>query len=237
MKNALIPYVIENESDGERSYDLYSRLLKDRIVMIQGEIDDASMNVAVGELLFLNSQNNELPIYLYINSPGGSVMAGAQLVDCMNFISAPVYTIALGTAASMAGVILSAGEKGHRYCMKSSQILVHAMSGGTGQGRTRDNIISMNFEKKLEYYLIAMLASNCGKLSTEAKEEIEKVIGTLDIKNPDMTVKLSAKTKKEVDRFKETYDYDDWMFPQEALEFGIIDKILTSEKELAEAND
>lgn len=232
MKNSLIPYVIEKEGDNERSYDLFSRLLKDRIVMIQDEIDDASMNIAVGELLFLNNQDREAPISLYINSPGGSVTAGAQLIDCMNFISAPVYTIALGTAASMAGVILSAGEKGHRYCMKSSQILVHAMSGGTGAGRTRDNIISMNFEKKLEYYLIAMLAYNCGKLSEEARNEVEKTIGTLNIKNPDMIIKLSAKTRQEIEKFRSEYDYDHWMFAEEAVNFGIVDKILTSEKEL-----
>ena len=122
---ALVPYVIERNSEGERSYDLFSRLLKDRIVMISGEITEASMDIAVGELLFLNSQDQQTPIYLYINSPGGDVIAGNELIDTMNFISAPVYTIALGMAASMGGAILAAGEKGHRYCMKSSQILVY----------------------------------------------------------------------------------------------------------------
>lgn len=231
-KNTLVPYVIEKNNDGERSYDLYSRLLKDRIVMIQGEIDDTSMNIAVGELLFLNSQDNESPIYLYINTPGGSVVAGCQLIDVMHYIKAPVYTIALGTAASMGGVILSAGEPGHRYCMKSSQILVHAMSGGTGQNRTRDNVISINFERKLEAYLIAMLAGNCGKLSKEAQKEVEDVIGKLNIKDENMTLNFSKKTQKEIDAFKKEYDYDHWMFPAEALEFGIVDKVLTSEEEL-----
>lgn len=229
---ALVPYVIERNSEGERSYDLFSRLLKDRIVMISGEITEASMDIAVGELLFLNSQDQQTPIYLYINSPGGDVIAGNELIDTMNFISAPVYTIALGMAASMGGAILAAGEKGHRYCMKSSQILVHAMSGGTGQGRTRDNIISMNFEKKLEAYLIAQLASNCGKLSDDAKAEVENVIGTLNIKDPNMVIKFTGKTQKEIDKFKESYDYDHWMFAQEALEFGIVDKIITKESDL-----
>lgn len=231
---ALVPYVIEKSNDGERSYDLFSRLLKDRIVMISGEINEASMDIAVGELLFLNNQDPETPIYLYINSPGGDVIAGNQLIDTMNFISAPVYTIALGMAASMGGAILAAGEKGHRYCMKSSQILVHAMSGGKGQGRTRDNIISMNFEKKLEAYLIAQLAANCGKLSDSAKEEVESVVGKLDIKNPNMVIKFTAKTQKEIDKFRTAYDYDHWMFAQEALEFGIVDKILTKESDLAD---
>lgn len=235
MNNELIPYVIEkNGTSGERSYDLFSRLLKDRIIMIQGEVTDASMNIAVGELLFLNNQDKEKPIFMYINSPGGSVHAGMQLVDTMNFIKAPVYTIALGMAASMGAVILSAGEKGHRYAMKSSSILVHPMSGGT-QGRTRDSIIDMNNEKKLEKYLIAVLANNCGKMSDKARAEIESVIGMLNIKDPNMVLKFSKDTEKELETFNIDYDYDHWMLPPEALKFGVIDKILEHEGD--EQND
>jgi ATP-dependent Clp protease protease subunit len=234
MKNTLIPYVIEKNSDGERSYDLFSRLLKDRIVMISGEITDQSMDVAVAELLFLNSQDPNLPIYLYINSPGGSVVAGNQLIDTMNFISAPVWTIALGMAASMGGAILSAGEKGHRYCLKSSQILVHPMSGGTGSARTRDNIISMNYERKLENYLIANIAYNCGRISKDTKEEIEAVVGKANIKDSNMVIKFSKTTEKELEEFKKDYDYDHWMFAEEALQFGIVDKVLNSESEMFE---
>ena len=229
---ALVPYVIEKTAEGERSYDLFSRLLKDRIVMITGEVDQASMDVAIGELLFLNNEDSEKPIFLYIDSPGGDVIAGLGLIDVMNYISAPVYTVALGMAASMGGAILSAGEKGHRYCLKSSQVLVHAMSGGTGSLRTRDGVISMNFERKLEAYLIAMLANNCGKLSDKAKAEIEKALATTNIKNENMTLDFTQKTQKEIDEFKKSYDYDHWMFAQEALEFGIVDQVLTSEKEL-----
>ena len=116
--------------------------------------------------------------------------------------------------------------------MKSSQILVHAMSGGTGAQRTRDNVISINFERKLEIYLIATLAYNCGKMSESAKNEIESFIGNLNIKNENMTLNFSEETQKEIDDFKKLYDYDHWMFPQEALEFGIVDKILTSEKDM-----
>jgi ATP-dependent Clp protease protease subunit len=228
---SLIPYVIEQTEKGERSYDLFSRLLVDRIVMIQGEVTDESMNIAVAQLLFLNNQDNEKPIYMYINSPGGSVMAGMQLVDTMNFIKAPVYTIAMGTAASMGAVILSAGEKGHRYAMKSSNILVHPMSGGFG-GRTRDNAIAMNMEKKLEKYLIAVLANNCGKLTEKARLEVETVVGTLNIKDPNMILKFSKDTEKELAEFNKDYDYDHWMLSPEALEFGIIDKILEKEDDI-----
>ena len=232
---ALIPYVIEQSNNGERSYDIYSRLLLDRIVMIQGAITAESMNVAIAQLLFLNNTDKEKPIFIYLNTPGGSVVDGQALIDTMNFISAPVYTVALGMAASMGGAILAAGEKGHRYCMKSSQILVHPMSGGTGQNRTRDGIISMNYEKKLEQYLIANIAYNCGHLSKEAHDEIEKAIGKLSIKDKNMVIKYSKNTQKELDAFNEVYDYDHWMMADEALEFGIVDKILTSEKELSDA--
>ena len=231
---ALIPYVVEQTANGERSFDIYSRLLEDRIIMICGEITEESMNVAISELLYLNGKDSSLPIYCYIQSPGGSVVDGLGFIDTMHFVSAPVYTICIGEAASMGGVILAAGEPGHRYCLKSSQILVHPMSGGTGRARTRDNVISINFEKKLENYLIASLAHDCKKLSDTAKTEVETVLGTLNIKDPNMVVKFSKQTMKELDAFKKEYDYDHWMFPQEALNFGVVDKIITSEKEMFE---
>lgn len=229
---ALVPVVIENTAQGERSYDLFSRLLKDRIIMINGPIDDATMDVAVAELLFLNNESKEKPIYLYINSPGGSVVDGLQLIDTMHFISAPVYTIALGMAASMGCAILCAGEKGHRYCMSSSQILAHPMSGGTGRERTRDGVISMNNERKLEAYLIGMEGHDTGHISDKAWDEIKKVVDEADIKDPNMQLVFSAKTKKEIDAYQLLTDYDHWMFPSEAKKLGFVDQILTSEKEL-----
>jgi ATP-dependent Clp protease protease subunit len=228
---ALIPYVVERTQDGERSFDLYSRLLEDRIIMISGEVTQESMDVAVAELLYLNSKDNTRPIFLYINSPGGSVVDGMALVSTMNYVTAPVYTICTGMAASMGGVILSAGEKGHRYCMANSQILVHPMSGGT-HGRTRDSSIEMNYEKRLEKLLIATIACNCGKMSPKAKEEILNKVGKMNDKEeyPDFT--LSPATKKEYDNFIKDYDYDHWMFAKQALEFGIVDQVLESEKDL-----
>lgn len=229
---ALIPYVVERTQNGERSFDLYSRLLEDRIVMIDSEVRSDNMNIAVAELLYLNSKDSTRPIFLYINSPGGSVIDGQQLIDTMHFISAPVYTIALGMAASMGCAILAAGEKGHRYAMKSSQILAHPMSGGTGSGRTKDNVISMNYERKLEAYLIGQEGHDSGHISDKAWAEIQKVVGTLDINNQNMVIKFSNGTQKELDDYNKLCDYDHWMFPAEALKLGYIDQILESEKDL-----
>lgn len=231
MNNSLIPYVIEKSSEGERSYDLYSRLLKDRIVMLCGEVTEQSMNVAVAELLFLNNEDKEKPIFLYIQSPGGSVQDGLALIDTMKFISAPVYTIVTGVAASMGAAILSAGEPGHRYALRSSQILVHPMSGGT-QGRTRDGSIAINYEKRLENYLYAEIGHNCKQISDSTYNEVIKAVSEMeDIEEyPDWNI--SAKAKKELEAFKKSNNYDHWMFPEKALKFGIIDQILTSEKDL-----
>lgn len=231
--NTLIPYVIEKEGNGERSYDLYSRLLKDRIVMICGEVTADSMNVAVGELLFLNNQDSEKPIFVYIQSPGGSVQAGLAFIDTMRFISAPVYTVCIGTAASMGAAILSAGEKGHRYALRNSSILVHPMSGGT-QGRTRDAIIDINYEKRLQNILLSEIAVNCGQMSQESYDEIRRVVTMLDDKDENMVMKFSKNAQKELDKFKSETDYDRWLFPEKALEFGIIDKILVKESDIGE---
>jgi len=231
-KNSLIPYVIEQSDNGERSYDLYSRLLKDRIIMITGEVSDVSMNIAIGELLFLNNEDSEKPIYVYIQSPGGSVQDGLAFIDMMNFISAPVYTFVIGEAASMGAAILSAGEPGHRYALKNSSILVHRMSGGT-RGTTEDNVVAINYEKRLNNILLATIAKNCGQMSQEAYEEIFETVSSMDDdKNENMSMKFSKTTQKELDAFKKAAGYDHWMFPKAALKFGIIDHILTSEKEV-----
>lgn len=124
-KNTLIPYVIEQTNKGERSYDIYSRLLKDRIIFLGEEVDQASANVIVAELLFLEAEDPDKEIYLYINSPGGSITAGMAIYDTINYIKCPVSTICIGMAASMGAVLLASGTKGKRYATPNSEILIH----------------------------------------------------------------------------------------------------------------
>lgn len=158
----LIPYVIEKTEAGERSMDIYSRLLQDRIVWITGEVEDNGMNNAAASLLLLNNQSEVEPIYLYINSPGGSVHSGEVLINVMRHIKAPVYTICVGMAASMGAVILSCGEKGHRYCMPYSDVMLHQVSSGTS-GNIQDQRVSLQYSENLNRRLMTVLAENCGK--------------------------------------------------------------------------
>lgn len=225
----LIPYVIEQTAQGERSYDLDSRHLKDRNVFITGEVTEDSMALAVKELLFLNSEDKEKPIFLYVFSNGGSVDDGLALIDTMNSISAPVYTIAY-KARSMGCAILAAGDPGHRYAMPSARVMVHPMSGGTGQERTRDGIISMNSQRVVELYLIGLIAHNTKIISDEEWEEVNEVVHKARPKNPNMVLKLPIKTKKKLDEFQKIYDFDHDMWWKEAKELGFIDDVLESEK-------
>ncbi|MFV9510620.1 ATP-dependent Clp endopeptidase proteolytic subunit ClpP [Tepidibacillus sp. LV47] len=132
-----VPYVIEQTNRGERAYDIYSRLLKDRIIFLGSAIDDAVANSVVAQLLFLESENPDKDIYLYINSPGGSITAGMAIYDTMQFIKADVSTIAIGMAASMGAFLLAAGAKGKRYALPNSEIMIHQPLGGT-QGSASD---------------------------------------------------------------------------------------------------
>ena len=126
----LVPTVVEQTSRGERAYDIYSRLLKDRIIMLSGEVNDQMANSVIAQLLFLDAQDSEKDIYLYINSPGGVITSGLAMLDTMNFIKSDVQTIAIGMAASMASVLLAGGTKGKRFALPNSTILIHQPSGG-----------------------------------------------------------------------------------------------------------
>lgn len=163
-----VPYVLEKTSDGERTYDIYSRMLQDRIIMLNGEINDQVATIVVSCLLYLESKSNE-KISLYINSPGGSVNAGLEIIDTMNFISSPVETICLGSAMSMAAVILSCGEKGKRYALPNSEIMIHQPSGGF-EGVEMDVAIYAKRLAKTKNAIYSLLEERCGK----SKEEIEK---------------------------------------------------------------
>ena len=133
----LVPMVIEKKSDGERSYDIYSRLLRDRVIMLDTEVSSASASLIVAQLLFLESENTDQPIHFYINSPGGSVTAGMSIYDTMQFINSPVHTYVMGQAASMGSLLAQAGAAGHRYIMKHARHMIHQPSGGA-QGMVSD---------------------------------------------------------------------------------------------------
>ncbi len=158
----LVPTVIEQTPRGERAYDIYSRLLKDRIIMLTGAIDDNVANSVVAQLLFLDAQDNEKDIYLYINSPGGSVTAGLAIYDTMNFINADVQTIVIGLAASMGSLLLTAGEKGKRFALPNAEVMIHQPLGGA-QGQATEIEIAARHILDTKVKLNNMLAEHTGQ--------------------------------------------------------------------------
>ncbi len=188
---SLVPYVIEQTSRGERSYDIYSRLLKDRIIFLGEEVSDVSASIIVAQLLFLESEDPKKDINLYINSPGGSVSAGMAIYDTMNYIKCDVSTICIGMAASMGAFLLAGGAKGKRYALPNSTIMIHQPSGGA-QGQATEIQIVADQIAKTKQKLNRILAENTG-------QPIEVV---------------------EVDT-----DRDNYMSAEEAVEYGIIDKV------------
>ena len=170
---SLVPYVIEQTSRGERSYDIYSRLLKDRIIFLGEEVNDVSANLIVAQLLFLEAEDPSKDIQLYINSPGGSVTAGMAIYDTMQYIKCDVSTICLGMAASMGAFLLSSGAKGKRYALPNSTIMIHQPSGGT-QGQATDMQIHVERILKIKQRLNEILASNTGKPLETIKIDTER---------------------------------------------------------------
>ena len=161
-KNVLIPYVVERTSSGERTYDLYSRLLDDRIVFLSGEVNDALANTIVAQLIYLEGKDPTKDISLYINSPGGSVSAGMAIYDTMNYIKCDVSTICIGMAASMGAFLLSSGAKGKRFALPNSEIMIHQPLGGA-QGQASDIKIHAEHILRTKAKLNRILAENCGK--------------------------------------------------------------------------
>ncbi|GAB1409110.1 ATP-dependent Clp endopeptidase proteolytic subunit ClpP [Desulfovibrionales bacterium] len=192
-------YVIENTGRGERVYDIYSRLLKDRIVLLGTPIDDHVANSICAQLLFLESENPEKQINMYINSPGGSVTAGLAIYDTMQYISAPVATLCIGQAASMGAVLLGAGEKGMRYTLPNSRIMIHQPMGGF-HGQATDIAIQAKEIIRLRSRLNTILANHTGQSLERVEQDTER-------------------------------DY--FMSGMEAQEYGLIDQVLASRKELA----
>lgn len=193
-KSALIPYVIEQSPRGERSFDIYSRLLNERIIFLGEAVDDNVANSVVAQLLHLESADPEKDISLYINSPGGSVSAGLGILDTMNFIKCDVSTICLGQCASMGAVLLSAGTKGKRLALPNSMLLIHQPSGGA-QGQQTEIAIVADFMHKTRHRLNKILAENTGQ---------------------------------SIERIQEDTERDNYMTAEQALEYGLIDRIATS---------
>ena len=169
IKNTVVPYVIDNtDGKGERSYDIYSRLLEDRIIFLTGEITDAVADSVVAQLIYLEGKDPDKNICVYINSPGGSVTAGMAIYDTMNYIKCDVTTICIGMAASMAAFLRSSGTKGKRYALKNSEIMIHQPLGGA-QGQASDIKIQAEHILKIKKRLNSILAENCGR----SYEELE----------------------------------------------------------------
>lgn len=192
----LIPYVVDQTGSGERSYDIYSRLLEDRIVFISGEIDDASANTVVAQLIYLEAKNPDKDICVYINSPGGSVTAGMAIYDTMKYVKCDVSTICVGLAASMGAFLLAAGTKGKRFCLPNSEVMIHQPLGGA-QGQASDIEITANHIIKTKKKMIEMLAKNTGQ---------------------------------SVDKVANDVDRDYFMTAEEAVKYGLVDKVITREK-------
>ena len=162
VKNAVIPYVIEKDGKGERSYDIYSRLLEDRIIFLTGEINDQVADLVVAQLLYLENKDSSKDISLYINSPGGSVTAGLAIYDTMNYIKCDVQTICIGMAASMGAFLLSSGAKGKRYALANAEVMIHQPLGGA-QGQASDIKIQADHILKTRHRLNKILSENTGK--------------------------------------------------------------------------
>ena len=169
----LVPMVVEQTSRGERSYDIFSRLLKDRIIMLNGEVNDASASLIVAQLLFLESEDPDKDIYLYINSPGGSITSGMAIYDTMNYIKPDVATICMGMAASMGSFLLSSGAKGKWYALPNAEIMIHQPLGGF-QGQATDFDIHARRILKIKENLNKILSKNTGKPLDEIKKDVER---------------------------------------------------------------
>jgi ATP-dependent Clp protease protease subunit len=189
----LIPTVLEKTSMGERAYDIYSRLLKDRIIMLSGPINDEIANLVIAQLIFLENEDPKKDITLYINSPGGHVHAGLGIIDTMNFIKPDVAVVCIGMAASMGAMILSSGAKGKRFVLPNSEVMIHQPLGGA-EGQASDIAIAAENILKTRNVLYKMLAKNTGK---------------------------------KIDQIEKDADRNYWMSADEAVKYGIVDKMFT----------
>jgi len=190
--NQLVPMVVEQTPRGERAYDIYSRLLKERVIFLTGPIEDIGANLVVAQLLFLEAENPDKDISLYLNSPGGSVTSGLSIYDTMQFIKPDVSTLCVGQAASMGAVLLAGGAKGKRHALPNSRVLIHQVMGGF-QGQASD----------IEIHAQEILST---------KEKLNNILAT--------------HTGQKIDKITEDSDRDNFMSPEEAVEYGLIDSVM-----------
>lgn len=194
----LVPTVIEQSARGERAYDIYSRLLKDRIIMLSGQINDEVANSVISQLLFLDAQDPEKDIFIYVNSPGGSVTAGMAIYDTMNFVKADVQTIVMGMAASMGSFLATAGTKGKRFALPNAEIMIHQPLGGAQGQATEIEIAARHILK--------------------TKEKLNQI--------------LSERTGQPLEVIEKDTERDNYMTAEEAKEYGLIDEVMVSSKDL-----
>jgi len=194
IMGALVPMVVEQTARGERSYDIYSRLLKERVIFIVGQVEDHMANLVVAQMLFLESENPDKDIHLYINSPGGSVTAGMSIYDTMQFIKPNVSTMCIGQACSMGAFLLNAGAEGKRYCLPNSRVMIHQPSGGA-QGQATDIQIQANNIQETKDRLNRIMAKHSGQTFEQVAQDTER---------------------------------DNFMSADEAMKYGLIDKVLES---------
>jgi len=192
MKNNLVPMVVEQSARGERAYDIYSRLLKERVIFLVGEVEPIMANLVIAQLLFLESENPDKDIALYINSPGGLVTAGLAIYDTMQFIKPEISTLCIGQAASAAALLLTAGTKGKRFCLPNASVMIHQVMGGY-KGQGSDIEIHAKETLRVGKRLNAILAQHTGKTLGQIKRDTDR---------------------------------DNFMTAEEAVEYGIVDKVL-----------
>lgn len=191
-RGALVPYVVEQTNKGERSYDIYSRLLKDRIIMLTDEVNDATASLVVAQLLFLEAEDPNKDIYLYINSPGGSITSGMAIYDTMKYIKCDVNTVCMGMAASMGAFLLAGGTKGKRMALPNAEVMIHQPLGGA-KGQATEILIAAEHIKRTREKLNRILAENC---------------------------------ECDIDYIADATERDNWLTAEQALKFGLIDKIV-----------
>lgn len=200
LASSLVPMVIEQTARGERSFDIYSRLLKDRVIFLTGEVEDHMADLIVAQLLFLESDDPDKDIYLYINSPGGVVTAGMAIYDTMQYIKPDVCTLCMGQACSMGSFLLSGGAKGKRFALPNARIMIHQPLGGF-KGQATDIMIHAQETQRIKQTLNSILAKNTGKSIEDITRDTER---------------------------------DNFMSSQEAFDYGLIDKVITSRNEISE---